>query len=90
MLILMTLQHRTSRVKSIGMVSDATTIMRIWLAMEALMGGIAQADEDDEVRQEYKSSFTRLRKQSTTSFHLLTEKSADQAGRKSQAKKCVR
>ena len=54
------------------------------------MEGIAQADEDDEVRQEYKSSFTRLRKQSTTSFHLLTEKSADQAGRKSQAKKCVR
>ena len=52
MLILMTLQHRTSRVKSIGMVSDATTIMRIWLAMEALMEGIAQADEDDEVRQE--------------------------------------
>ena len=52
MLILMTLQHRTSRVKSIVMVSDATTIMRIWLAMEALMGGIAQADEDDEVRQE--------------------------------------
>ena len=52
MLILMTLQHRTSRVKAIVMVSDATTIMRIWLAMEALMGGIAQADEDDEVRQE--------------------------------------
>ena len=52
MLILMTLQHRTSRVKSIVMVSDATTIMRIWLAMEALMGGIAQADENEEVHQE--------------------------------------
>ena len=57
--------------------------------MEALMGGIAQADEDDEVRQEYRNSFTRLRKQSTTSFHLLTGDSANQAGWKSRAKKCA-
>ena len=33
------------------MVSDATTTMPIWLAMEALMEEIAQVVEDDVVRQ---------------------------------------